>query len=197
VVETLYDNRNLVVRTQERYSELRGVRGGLLPFDVVLYDTDSNTVLLHIEADGPHHFNRGFSYGGGVTSGDAHTFEHDFAKEAHVLDLNSSMARLEVRTVFRNKANWKCWLQAKIEAAVEGRLASGIYRLSSSGNHYVTGEYAELRRGTRLDPVRQPSGFEVAKSEVVLVPIARPVVPAQADIRGFFGAGGSSSSDPL
>ena len=159
VVETLFPERKIEVVHHHRDPAIRGLGNRPIEFDIVIFErTDNRRIpLLFIEVDGPHHFNTEFRYGKTArTSAEYHTFEHDVLREYHALNKGASMVRLECRTVSNDKAGWKAWLQGKIEATVRRELPRHIYRLSAR-DHYVSGEYAARRKGTRIDP-ELPSG---------------------------------------
>jgi len=154
VVEQLYPERQLRVQPKHRDPTLRAASGRPLESDIFLSEVvegRGEVPLLYMEIDGGHHFDPNHRYGSGEDDRERHTFEHDVLKEEHALNVKASMARMEQRTVEADKAEWKRWLQGKIEAAVQRELPNHVYRLSA-GNHYVSGPYAARRKGMRIDP---------------------------------------------
>tara|TARA_Y100000389_G_scaffold133276_2_gene130783 strand:- start:567 stop:1322 length:756 start_codon:yes stop_codon:yes gene_type:complete len=193
VCEQRFQERNLIAEHRHRDPTVRGVGGRPLEFDIVVFESiDGQCVpLLFIEVDGRHHFDSNFRYGR-VDDRKRHTFEHDVIKEEHALNQKASMARLEVETIARDKADWKRWLQGKIEAAVRRELPHHIYRLSAR-DQYVSGEYATRRKGLRIDP-ELPAGqpFIATGILVDVSPMPQPV-NQQRTIDQMFAAPGSPS----
>lgn len=192
VCETCFSERNLVVECHYRDLSLRGVGGKPLERDAVILECieGRRVRLLDIEIDGRHHFDSDFHYHPSDNR-NRNTFEHDVLKEEDTLNHGVSMARLETDTVARDKANWKAWLQGKIEAAVNRELPNHIYRLSTR-DQYVSGEYAERRKGLRIDPTL-PAGQPFVATGV-LVDVSPPMpVNQQPIIDQMFAARGSPS----
>ena len=197
VLATRFPDRDLHVSDQHTFEGLVGVGGMSLRFDFFVYEVvDGHIVpLLYGEVDGGHHFSDQCRYGS--TRAFKHTaFEHDERKEKHAIREKIPMARVEQETAFYDKANWACWLQSVIEAAVLLTLPSHIYRLSC-GSHYVTGEYAQRRAGDKKIDVTlpEPDFAFVDKANVVAVPEVEPHVPdCQPKIHEAFAAATAAAS---
>ena len=150
----LFAERSFLVKCHVRDPLLRGNGNGVLEVDAVVYEELEHIMkqvqLLFVEVDGPHHFVEGFNYAWSDTT-PQHTFDHDLIKEKYVLSKGVSMVRLDVKTVYNEKLDWRSWLRDKLESAVNRELQPRIYRLSHTAC-YVSGKYADLRVGSPLDP---------------------------------------------
>lgn len=171
VCENIFPERNIEIINRYRDPALRNSNDSRsLEFDIAVFESleNSKVPLLFIEVDGRHHFDSNFTYG---IEHDRirYTFDNDIAKELHTLKVNASMLRLEQRTVEADKGGWENWTQSKIEASVNRELPNRIYRLSA-GKQYMTGEYADRRKNTAIDPVA------VFRSEQPDVAVGVPVV---------------------
>jgi hypothetical protein len=155
VVNTLVGGSSALQVLQE--AKCNGLNGQLLPLrvDIVIQDTRTGEWCFGIEIDGPHHFDPLFQYDG-VGAVNTEVFAYDCVKEDFFNNASIPFVRMDAQTVYRERCNWRLWLQSLICRHFEGTPQLGINRLSEK-DVYKTGKYALLRKNKWNDPeLEQP-----------------------------------------
>jgi very-short-patch-repair endonuclease len=99
-----------------------------------------------VEVDGGHHFTFDALYGFDQRAVN-NSLHHDVSKEKYAVEQGISMLRIEVDSVRRDL--WQPIAESLIKDAIDED-ASQIVR-HSRGNHYSTGIYADIRKGTSIE----------------------------------------------
>ncbi len=135
------DNGTLHVAGQKKFPEsLTGVGGRALSFDISVENGDGKCLLL-VEVDGGHHFGCGHAL---LKRDDDHTEEHDVMKERFCITNRIPLARIEVDTVRKGRADWKKWI---LDIADEMQIGNStrLLHCKSSGNHYLSDRWLGRR----------------------------------------------------
>lgn len=142
-LESIAGLNKLEVVPQFSFDSLLGVGGLPLKFDFALLAEGKPAMLG--EVDGPHHFDRSFSYGGSTERFRTHNdIEHDLLKERYCKLHGISMFRIDVETARREKSSWRNWLRLTIAQDLKRSGPPSVYRLSHRGV-YDSGDYARVR----------------------------------------------------
>lgn len=161
IVASFLPDKNIRVVRQYRSTNLRGLGGKPLSFDIAVFcDTDP---FLFIEVDGGHHFfDDVYSYQGQELR---HHKEHDLLKERFAMSIKVPMLRLCVQTV-ASKQKWPEWMQACVLEAMKGALVVGIHRMSAYSSYNRSPFYKPMRM---FDPLLADAKSPVLEGTALLV----------------------------
>tara|TARA_X000001036_G_scaffold422688_1_gene445874 strand:- start:90 stop:1064 length:975 start_codon:yes stop_codon:yes gene_type:complete len=123
-------------------------RQRLMPFDVLLVDRETQTVVFAVEVDGLQHFTDGRL--GTTKIKNRTTMENDLDKEIGCVEHGIPLLRLYQDDIWKDAIPWKDVLLYGCKAAVAKELAPVVHRQPDQ-SLYTSGKYACMRRGTIVE----------------------------------------------